>query len=60
MSIMDFPFHPIADGQGAEDQCSRCFCDCREESIMAIKDVNGTLFYACPDCVEELKRDFEP
>jgi hypothetical protein len=56
-----WPFwHHIPDGLGSEDQCSKCLEDCREENLEAVLGVDGKMYYACPDCAEELRRDFEP
>lgn len=55
----DRPFHWIADGQDADSQCTRCFADCHEDNLEAVIGIDGVLYYCCPDCAEELKRDFE-
>lgn len=53
------PFHWAADGLDADSQCTRCLGSWPEEEIEAITGVDGVLYYCCPACAEELRRDFE-
>lgn len=55
----DRPFHWVADGQGADSQCTRCFAACAEEALEAITGLDDVVYYCCPDCAGELRRDFE-